>query len=72
MAAKKKAKAKSKAAAKKPATKKSAKVVKLKAKKPAVKAAKNGNGQARPSGKPWGQAGRALEGVKILDFTHVQ
>ncbi len=25
-----------------------------------------------PSTKPWGEAGRALEGVKILDFTHVQ
>src|ERR1051326_2904795 len=32
----------------------------------------NGNGLPRPSSKPWGQAGRALEGVKILDFTHVQ
>ena len=27
------------------------------------------HGRAR---KPWGQAGRALEGVNILDFTHVQ
>jgi formyl-CoA transferase len=26
----------------------------------------------RPSSKPWGQAGRALDGVRILDFTHVQ
>src|SRR5580704_8191535 len=68
MATKKKAaKAKSKAAAKKPAKK----VVRLKAKKPAAKAA-NGNGLPRPSSKPFGQAGRALEGVKILDFTHVQ
>jgi formyl-CoA transferase len=65
---KKTAKAKTKAAAKK-STKK---VVKLKAvKRPGAKAA-NGNGAARPSTKPWGQAGRALEGVKILDFTHVQ
>ena len=56
-----KAKAKSKAAAKK--------VVKLKSKKPAAKA---GNGLPRPSTKPQGQAGKALEGVKILDFTHVQ
>ena len=65
---KKTAKAKTKAAAKK-STKK---VVKLKAvKKPGAKAA-NGSGAARPSTKPWGQAGRALEGVKILDFTHVQ
>src|SRR5579871_2134954 len=68
MASKKKAKAKSKAAAKKSAKK----VVKLKAaKKPAAKAA-NGNGLPRPSTKPWGQAGRALQGVKVLDFTHVQ
>jgi formyl-CoA transferase len=65
---KKAAKAKTKVAAKKSAKK----VVKLKAvKKPAAKAA-NGNGPPRPSTKPWGQAGRALEGVKILDFTHVQ
>jgi formyl-CoA transferase len=64
MAAKKKAKARSKAA-----SRKSAKVVKLKAKKPAKAPA---NGLPRPSQKPWGQAGRALEGVKILDFTHVQ
>src|ERR1700691_4764425 len=71
---KKVAKAKSKPAVKKSAAKKSAKkVVKLKAKKPAAKAkSHNGNGLPRPSAKPWGQAGRALEGVKILDFTHVQ
>jgi formyl-CoA transferase len=61
----KKAKAKSRAAAKK--------VVKLKARKPAAKAkAGNGNGLPRPTTKPFGQAGKALEGVKILDFTHVQ
>src|SRR5579885_1263349 len=47
----------------------SRKVVKL-VKKPAAKA--NGRGLPRPSSKPWGQAGLALEGVKILDFTHVQ
>ena len=73
---KKAAKAKSKAAAKKSVVKKSAakksakKVVKLAAKKPAAKT--NGHGLPRPSTKPFGQAGRALEGVKILDFTHVQ
>src|SRR5271169_4844066 len=68
MAARKKkvAKAKSKGEAKKPAKK----VVKLAPKKPAAKS--NGNGLPRPSAKPWGQAGRALDGVKILDFTHVQ
>jgi formyl-CoA transferase len=47
------------------------KVVKLKAKKPAAKAA-NGSGLPRASSKPWGQAGRALEGIRVLDFTHVQ
>jgi formyl-CoA transferase len=26
----------------------------------------------KPSTKPWGKAGRALDGVRILDFTHVQ
>ncbi|MGA9949483.1 MAG: formyl-CoA transferase [Xanthobacteraceae bacterium] len=68
---KKTAKAKSKAAVKKSAAKKlSKKVVKLAVKKPAAKA--TANGLPRPSGKPFGQAGRALEGVKILDFTHVQ
>jgi formyl-CoA transferase len=36
------------------------------------KSAANGNGLPRPSSKAWGQAGRALDGVKILDFTHVQ
>src|SRR4051794_38989838 len=60
--AKAKTKAKSKAASKK--------VVKLKSKKPAAKAASNG--LQRPSTKPFGQAGKALDGIKILDFTHVQ
>src|SRR5262249_50237467 len=60
--AKAKGKAKSKPAAKK--------VVKLKTKRPANDAA--ANGFPRPSTKPWGQAGKALDGVSILDFTHVQ
>ena len=64
---KKAAKAKSKAAAKK-STKK---VVKLKAKKPAAKSPSR-NASPRPSAKPWGEAGRALDGVRVLDFTHVQ
>jgi formyl-CoA transferase len=56
----------------KKAVKKSAKkAVKTAAKKPAVTAT-NGNGLARPSSLPWGEAGRALDGVRILDFTHVQ
>ena len=67
-AKKSKAKAKSKAAAKR--------VVKLKSKKPAARkpAAKKpvSNGLPRPSSKPWGHAGKALDGVRILDFTHVQ
>ena len=43
------------------------KVVKLAARKKA-----NGNGLPKPSSKPYGQAGRALDGLRILDFTHVQ
>src|SRR5712671_6891461 len=58
-----KAKAKSKAATRK--------AVKLKSKKPAARKAVS-SGLPRPSTKPWGQAGKALDGVKILDFTHVQ
>ncbi len=58
-----KAKPKSKAASKK--------VMKLKAKKPAAKKAA-ANGLPKPSTKPWGAAGKALDGVRILDFTHVQ
>src|SRR4051812_24482529 len=61
--AKAKTKAKSKAASKK--------VVKLKSKKPAAMKAVS-NGLPKPSSKPYGQAGKALDGVKILDFTHVQ
>src|SRR5499433_3264837 len=61
--AKMKVKSKSKSAGKK--------VVKLKAKKAAAKAGA-ANGLPRPSAKPWGQAGKALDGVRILDFTHVQ
>src|SRR5277367_4454068 len=72
MARSKKAKPRVKAAAKKSARK----VVKLKPKKAAAKAqgskAHSGNGLPRPSSKPFGHAGKALEGVKILDFTHVQ
>jgi formyl-CoA transferase len=59
-----------KAAARKPAAKKAA------ARKPATKktSAKktNGNGLPRVSTKPFGMDGKALEGVRILDFTHVQ
>jgi formyl-CoA transferase len=55
----------------KTATKKSApKVVRAKAGRSAN--TPGANGAPRPSSKPWGQAGRALDGVRILDFTHVQ
>ena len=40
------------------------------AKKSAAK--KNGNGLPRPTSRPFGQAGKALDGVRVLDFTHVQ
>ena len=33
---------------------------------------RNGNGLPKLSSKPFGQAGKALQGVRILDFTHVQ
>src|SRR5205085_11347446 len=63
--AKKKAGKPARKTAKKAAAK-SKKVVKLVAKK------SNGNGLPKPSSKPFGQAGKALEGVRILDFTQVQ
>jgi formyl-CoA transferase len=80
---KKSTKAKTKAAAKKAvkkSVKKSAKkIAKVQAKKPTKRpaakttaTAKAANGLPRPSTKPWGEAGRALDGVRILDFTHVQ
>ena len=67
-----KAKAKTKSVAKKPTRK----MVKLVARKP-VKKTKvlkkaASNGLPKPSSKPYGQAGKALDGVRILDFTHVQ
>jgi formyl-CoA transferase len=70
-----KAKAKTKAAAKpakqsKAARKPAAKTVA--ARKPAAKKPAVTNGLPRPSSKPYGQAGKALDGVRILDFTHVQ
>ncbi|HWM30684.1 MAG TPA: formyl-CoA transferase [Methyloceanibacter sp.] len=56
---------------------KKSKAKKAAPKKAAARAsAKNGarknGGLPKPSTKPFGQAGKALEGVKILDFTHVQ
>jgi formyl-CoA transferase len=65
-------KTKTMAAAKKSARKvANRKVVTLKTKAPARKAAP-ANGLPKPSSRPWGQAGKALDGVKVLDFTHVQ
>src|SRR5512144_1141409 len=64
-------KAKAKARTKPKARATSKKVVKLKAKKPAAKKT-IASGLPKPSSKPWGEAGRALDGVRILDFTHVQ
>jgi formyl-CoA transferase len=57
--------------AKKAATAKKAKPAKKVVKLAAAKK-QNGNGLPKPSTKPFGQAGKALEGVRILDFTHVQ
>jgi formyl-CoA transferase len=69
--AKKKQKSKAKAAPKKSPRK----VVKLAVKKSVAKKA-NGNGKSasapKASTKPYGQDGKALSGVRILDFTHVQ
>ena len=58
-----KTKAKSKAATKK--------VVKLQVEEAGREEGRR-NGLPKPSTKPYGQAGKALDGVKILDFTHVQ
>ena len=61
------ARAKGKAPAKKPAARAAARPVAKLARKA------NGNGALpRPSAKPFGQDGKALDGVRILDFTHVQ
>ena len=65
-----KAKAKAKAGAKTAARKIGKAAVKPTRKAPGRTAAKKAT--LRPSSKPWGQAGRALDGVRILDFTHVQ
>ena len=61
--AKTKAKGRAQRTAKKPAARKTAK-------KSAAK--KSGNGLPRPTSRPFGQAGKALDGVRVLDFTHVQ
>ncbi|HEY2529210.1 MAG TPA: formyl-CoA transferase [Xanthobacteraceae bacterium] len=48
------------------------KVVKLNSAKKSASKPVAGEGLPRPSTKPWGEAGLALAGVKVLDFTHVQ
>src|SRR5258708_34147986 len=76
MATKKTKRKPAKAAAKKPAKKSAKKSVK----KPAKTAKPSSPGKSaaapfalpKPSAKPYGKAGRALDGVRILDFTHVQ
>jgi formyl-CoA transferase len=49
------------------AAKKKSRIVVVKRAAPAAN-----NGLPPPSTKPWGEAGKALDGVKVLDFTHVQ
>jgi formyl-CoA transferase len=51
-------------------TAKQAKAASAAVKEPA--AMKAASAAVKPSGKPFGQAGKALDGVRILDFTHVQ
>jgi len=64
---------KAKAAGKKSGAKKPArKVVKLAARKGAAKSHGKSNGLPKVSGKAYGKDGKALSGVRILDFTHVQ
>jgi formyl-CoA transferase len=62
-----------KPASKKPAKKAPArKAAPLKAAARSAKRALPANGLPKPSAKPWGGDGKALQGVRILDFTHVQ
>lgn len=70
--AKKSARASTKTGAKKRAKAPAKKVAKAASRAVAVKAKKPGNGLPKPTTKPFGQAGKALDGVRILDFTHVQ
>lgn len=76
MAKSKTSKAKSKAKNKAAAKKSARKVVKLASAKKAKAPARNGAAKKSllppPSKRPFGQAGKALDGVRILDFTHVQ
>ena len=67
-----KTKAKKKAAKSKPAAKKKSAALKKAARKATAARKAPAPALPRPSTKPWGQAGRALDGVRVLDFTHVQ
>jgi formyl-CoA transferase len=73
MATKKAIKTTAKSRRAKPAKTRSAvaskKVVKLNSKRPARRTDAR---LPKPSTRPWGEAGKALDGVRILDFTHVQ
>src|SRR5205823_10921929 len=63
----------SKRTAKKPASRRGAKKPALKAvaaKKP--KRAAKARAVPKPTARPWGSAGKALDGVRILDLSHVQ
>ena len=71
MAKKVKKQVKTKSAAKKSARKPARAAAKKPAAETAAKKA-NGNGLPKPSTKRYGEAGLALQGVRILDFTHVQ
>jgi formyl-CoA transferase len=64
MAARQKAKSKTAQIKKAAATKKKTAATKT--------SAMANRGLPKPSTKPWGKAGKALDGVRILDFTHVQ
>ncbi len=64
-----------KPAAKRKVAKPAKPAVRGRSRKPAARRAAArtaGNGLPRPSAKPFGQDGKALDGVRILDFTHVQ
>ncbi len=55
-----------------PARKAAKKKVAKRAKTASAKTVKKTGAIPRPSSKPWGMDGKALDGVRILDFTHVQ
>jgi formyl-CoA transferase len=67
-----KAKKSARTSAKKRARAPARKAAKAATRTVAVKTKKPGNGLPKPTTKPFGQAGKALDGVRILDFTHVQ